>query len=103
MKCEKCGHEIAENSPICMYCGAAASKGSGETASKVQVPTGDGKSSSVDGASLKAFGALLLIAGIIADIISMFWIPSGSVTVFRNILIFGSISSVIGLALVRIT
>lgn len=99
--CKKCGHEIDGKSPICMYCGAtiADTDIQPEVRKKMQEKL-DENSSANDGTSIKAFGAFLIIIGIVADVISMFLISSGSFEVFNAITIGGTISFLIGLALV---
>ena len=48
----------------------------------------------------KAFGALLIISGIIIDVISMFLIFSSSFSAFGTLTIIGTIAFLIGLAII---
>ena len=52
------------------------------------------------GTSAKAFGALLIISGIIIDVISMFLIFSSSFSAFGTLTIIGTIAFLIGLAII---
>ena len=102
--CEKCGKEIDGNSPICMYCGAAISDSNitQETKDRMKAEASN-QSTSDPGTSLKALGATLIILGILADIISMFLIFSDGFGGFGVLTIGGTISFLIGLALVANT
>ena len=100
LNCKKCGHEIDGNSPVCMYCGATISDSNLSQEAKERIEKEACKKDSNAGTSIKAFGALLIIIGIIADIISMFLVFSGSYASFGGIIIFGTIVFIIGLAIV---
>ncbi len=99
-KCKKCGHEIDGNSPVCMYCGAVIPDVnlSQETKERLDAEKGDPHSSS-DGSSVKALGAVLIILGILADVISMFMINSSDFGSFGTITIAGTVCFLIGIAL----
>lgn len=101
VKCKKCGKEIDGNSPICMYCGAAVPELNinVETKERMKLKSIKGASTN-DTSSLKAFGAILIIIGIIADVISMFMIASSSFEAFNVVTIAGTIMFLIGLALI---
>lgn len=58
------------------------------------------KPTSNTGTSAKAFGALLIISGIIIDVISMFLIFSSSFSSFGTLTIIGTIAFLIGLAII---
>ncbi len=99
-KCEKCGHEIDGNSPICMNCGAAIPESdiNQETKERLKKEEHDTHVAS-NASSPKATGAFLIILGILADIISMFMIFSSDVGAFSVITIGGTICFIIGLML----
>lgn len=105
VKCEKCGHEIDGESPICMYCGSVLPDSviTQETNKRMVEKHIDeivkNKESNI-GVSLKAFGAILIIIGFIADIISMFLIFSADFSSYGAITIFGTIMFLIGIAIV---
>lgn len=98
--CEKCGHEVDGNSPICMYCGAALPETSinNETKERLEAEKVDSYQSP-NASSTKAFGAFLLILGILADVVSMFLIYSDGFGSFGAVTIGGTICFLIGLAL----
>lgn len=100
MKCEKCGHEIDGKSLLCMNCGTKVPEEflTIETKEKIQSENNNiVKASSAS--SAKAVGAFLIIFGIIADIISMFFVFSEGVGAFSAITIAGTILFFIGIAL----
>lgn len=105
IKCEKCGHEIDGKSPICMHCGTAlpdsviTQETNKRMAEKHIDETVKNKVSNI-GVSLKAFGAILIILGLIADIISMFLIFSADFGSYGAITILGTIMFIIGIAIV---
>ena len=99
--CENCGHKIDGKSPICMHCGAAIADDDILQETKEKMKTNvDNQSESNPGTSVKAIGAALIIIGFFADVISMFLIFSDDFGSFGAVTIAGTISFLIGLALV---
>ena len=99
--CEKCGHEIDGKSPICMYCGAAIADTNILPETKERMESEIAKqSNSNPGVSIKAFGAFLVILGILADVISMFLIFSDGFGAFGALTIGGTIAFLIGIGLI---
>ena len=98
--CEKCGHEVDGNSPICMYCGAALpdTSISQETKERLKAEEKDSYTSP-NASSTQAVGAFLMILGILADVISMFLIFSDGFGSFGAITIGGTICFLIGIML----
>ena len=98
--CEKCGHEVEGDSPICMYCGAALPETSisQETKERMKAEEKD-TYQSPNASSTKAVGAFLILVGILSDVISMFMISSDGFEAFGTITICGTICFLIGLAL----
>ena len=100
MKCEKCGHEIDGTSILCMNCGTKVPEELLTTETKVKIESEKNDTVRAGGASsIKALGAVLIILGIVADIISMFFIFSEGVGAFSAITIIGTIMFFIGIAL----
>lgn len=100
-ECKKCGKEIDGNSPICMYCGAAIPENNINLETKERMRVQSSKTSTPgDTSSAKAFGAVLVIIGILADVISMFMIASSSFEAFSGVTIAGTIMFLIGLAII---
>ena len=103
--CKNCGHEVTGDAPICMYCGTLIpeSEITQETKKRISEKhveeVSKNKESSI-GVSLKAFGAILIIIGFIADIISMFLIFSADFNSYGAITIFGTIMFFIGIGIV---
>ena len=98
--CEKCGHEVDGNSPICMYCGAKLPDTSINQKTKERLEAGKKDSYKSPGASsTRAFGAFLMILGILADVISMFSIFSDGFGSIGAITIGGTICFLIGIVL----
>ena len=99
--CKKCGHEIDDNAPICMYCGTSISESdiNQETKSRMEIIAN--KKEPTGGTKIKAVGAGLLIIGFIADIVSMFLIISNDFSIFNGLTIFGTIIFLIGITLIR--
>lgn len=98
--CEKCGCEIDGNSPICMNCGAAIPDSKINTETKERLKATEHDTHTASGASsVKAFGAVLLILGILADVISMFLIFSSDYEVFNVLTIGGTVCFLIGIML----
>ncbi len=88
-----------------MYCGAAITDASISQEAKDRMQEHMQQEASKQaisnaGTSAKAFGAMLIIIGILADVISMFLIFSGGVSAFSVITIGGTIAFLIGLAIV---
>lgn len=83
-----------------MYCGASLSDSDISSETKERMKEEDSKRTSTSGTSVKAFGAFLIIIGILADVISMFLIASSDFSFFNAITIGGTISFLIGLAIV---
>ncbi len=100
VKCEKCGHEVDGDSPICMYCGAALPNSSINQETKERLKAEEKDSyKSPNASSTKAVGALLLILGILTDVISIFLIYSEGFSSFGAITIGGTICFLIGIVL----
>lgn len=98
--CKKCGCKLDGNSPICMNCGAAVPDSQLSQETKERLETQKHDTHVANGASsVKAFGAFLLIIGIIIDVISMFLIFSSDYEMFHALTIGGTISFLIGIAL----
>jgi len=98
--CKNCGREIDGKSPICMYCGTAVSDSEITQETKDRMQEISKETTSNPGTSIKAFGAFLMIIGILADVVSMFLIMSDGFGAFGTITIIGTISFLIGLMLV---
>lgn len=98
--CKNCGKEIDGNSPICMYCGVAISDSDMTLETKERMEKEDKQKSSDVGASVKAVGAMLIIIGLLADVVSMFLVFSSSFEAFNILTIIGTISFLLGLAIV---
>ena len=98
--CKNCGNEIDGNSPICMNCGVPVHENEITLATKERMEQENNKPTSNTGTSAKAFGALLIISGIIIDVISMFLIFSSSFSAFGTLTIIGTIAFLIGLAII---
>ena len=98
--CKKCGHEIDGKSPICMYCGAAVDDADITFETKERMQQEASKTTSNVGTSVKAFGAFLIILGILADVVSMFLIFSADSAGFSVVTIAGTIAFLIGIAIV---
>ena len=83
-----------------MYCGAAIPEAhlSEETKNRLRKEKNDSYKSP-NASSTKATGALLIIIGILADVISMFMIFSSDVEAFGIVTIGGTICFVFGLVL----
>ena len=100
-ECKKCGNKIDGNSPICMYCGTAVPDSNINIETKERMKLQSSKSSATGNAtSIKAFGAALVIIGILADVVSMFMIASSSFESFSAVTISGTIMFLIGLAII---
>jgi len=100
-ECKKCGNKIDGNSPVCMYCGTAVPDSNINLETKERMRVQSSKPSSPgDTSSLKVFGAILVILGILADIIGMFMIASSSFEAFSAVTITGTIMFLIGLAII---
>lgn len=98
--CEKCGCEIDGSTPICMNCGAPIPDSQLTQETKERLETQKHDTHVASGASsVKAFGAFLLIIGSIIDVISMFLIFSSDYEAFNVLTIGGTISFLIGIAL----
>lgn len=93
-KCEKCGHILEGDSPICMFCGAAISDNdlSKEARERINNSQKDNYTSP-NASSVKALGAFLMILGILGDLVSLVggFVPS--------VMIGGTICFFIGMAL----
>ena len=100
LTCKNCGHNIDKNSPICMHCGTAIPDADISISVKERMEQESCKKSSDIGSSIKAFGAFLIIIGIIVDVISMFMISSSDFGSFSVLTIIGTIAFLIGLAIV---
>lgn len=100
VKCEKCGHEIDGNSPICMFCGAAIPTENINEETKARLKAEETDSyKSPNASSTKAVGAFLIILGMLADVISMFLIFSSDFGSFGAITIGGTICFLLGIFL----
>ncbi len=101
--CEKCGHKLEDNSPICMYCGHTIPKTqlSKTTIERLEKESKPKESDPTLNAaiSVKSFGVILLIIGFLSDIIGMFMVGSSDVDTFKIVLIGGTISFFLGLIL----
>ena len=98
--CEKCGHEVDGNSPVCMYCGAKLPETSLTQETKEGLKKEEKDTYTSPGASsVKALGAFLIILGIIADVFCMMQIGSSDFETYRTFTIGGTICFIIGLAL----
>jgi uncharacterized membrane protein YvbJ len=98
--CKNCGNEIDGNSPICMNCGVPVPENEISSSTKERMKQENNKTTSNVGTSVKAFGALLIISGIVIDVISMFLIFSSSFSAFGTLTIIGTIAFLIGLAII---
>lgn len=98
--CKNCGNEIDGNSPICMNCGVPVPENEISSSTKARMEQENSKTTSDVGTSIKAFGALLIISGIVIDVISMFLIFSSSFSAFGTLTIIGTIAFLIGLAII---
>lgn len=99
-KCEKCGHEIDGESPICMNCGFPVPKDNltEETKKRLEESKVDTVRAS-NASSARAIGAVLIIFGILADVVSMFLIFSEGSAAFSAVTIIGTIITLIGFLL----
>lgn len=98
--CKKCGKEIDGKSPICMYCGTVIDDVDIAVETKERMEKESSKPVPNDGSSAKAFGAFLVILGILADVVSMFLIFSADFAGFSVITIAGTIAFLIGIAVI---
>lgn len=98
VKCKKCGCEIDGNTPICMNCGAAVSESDLTQEAKERLEQEKHDTHVASGASsAKAFGATLIIIGMLIDVVSMFLIFDGDASSFGMITIIGTILFLAGL------
>jgi len=102
LTCKKCGREVSGACPICMNCGAALPEThiSQETKDRIKAEERDTHVAN-NASSTKAFGAFLIILGILADVISMFLIYCDGFGAFGVITIGGTICFLIGLIFVN--
>ena len=85
-----------------MYCGAAVSEADlqPETKERLQMDATD-RYRSPNASSVRAFGAVLMIIGILADIVSMVLVFTADSSLFSVVTIGGTIVFILGLVLFR--
>ena len=99
--CEKCGHEVNENTPICMFCGAPVNDYTeSENVKKFkQNELIENKANNFVG-GIKGFGAILLIIGGLLDLISIITIVTGEIESSGVLSVIGTILFIAGIGII---